>query len=41
MDKLKKLLEGNKKWYALGAAVVILGILMAVGVVDVPSMPTE
>jgi len=41
MDKLTKLLEGNKKWYALGAAVVILGILMAVGVVDNPFAAVE
>ncbi len=39
MEKIKSLLEGNKKWYALGAAVIILGILMYAGVVDVPSMP--
>jgi hypothetical protein len=41
MDKLKSLLEGNKKWYALGAAVVLLAILMAAGVVDNPFAAVE
>lgn len=31
--------DGKKKYYTIGVAAVVVGILMAFGVVDTPTMP--